>query len=159
VGGGLIVLRPARSAGAAPPLRVFRQAPRIVPPSGPSVASWLAAQELLARPGDEARLLDERLAPAPGLVRRVRAEPTGEGWTRAGPELRMSTGLTFGARVDPVAAEVVGLLDGRRTPREAMTVLAQRYDVPVDAFLPNLPGALRDLLRLGILVPVDGRGG
>ena len=51
-------------------------------------------------------------------------------------------------------AEVVGLLDGQRTPREAMAMFARRYRVHVSAFTGNLPGALVKLLELGLLVPV-----
>jgi methylase of polypeptide subunit release factors len=152
VGGGLIVLRTSRSARA---VRVLRDAPRIVPPAGASLERWLEGQELLAS-GDERALLDVPLAPAEGLERREVRAPSGAGWTDAEAQLRVTRGLAFGAGVDPIAAEVVGWLDGQRTPREALDLVARRFGVDSEPFLGGLPGALARLVQLGILHPPSG---
>jgi hypothetical protein len=72
-----------------------------------------------------------------------------------GLELRLTRGLRFSARVDPVAAALVGLLDGRRTVREAVSLFADRHRVPPELFLEDLPRAVGQLLHLGLLVPAD----
>jgi methylase of polypeptide subunit release factors len=154
VGGGLLVLRPAPRRRA--PALVIRDAPPLAPPLGASLARWLAAQALLADLENDEQILDLRLLPSPDLERTFRARPTGEGWTPVEPELRLRSGLRFGARVDPVAAELIGRLDGRRTPREAIGELAAAAGAPAQAFLPSLPAALRRLIALGLLVPPDG---
>lgn len=150
VGGGLIVLRHARHD---PPLRRYREAPRIVGEAGESLSRWIAAQDLLAELSDESELLDRRLVPAPDLERWERRKKDGKGWAPASIELVTPEGLRFAARVDPVLAEIVGLLDGSPTPREALRHVAGRMDVPVDPFLSALPSALSRLLRLGLVGP------
>ena len=85
--------------------------------------------------------------------------PTGKGWTTRSRELRIQTGLRFGANVDPVAEAIIGLLDGERTPRQALEIFGQRQGVALEPFLPGLPPALAKLLDLGLLVPVESIGG
>ncbi len=153
VGGGLFVLRRAREET---PVRTLRDAPPVGPgPVGDSVARWISAQSLLASVRDHAELLDIPLTPAPELRHVERKAPTGEGWTTRSRELRIREGLCFGAKVDPVAGEIVGLLDGERTPREALALFAERHGIGVEPFVVGLPTALAKLLELGILVPGD----
>ena|GEM_PF-2404930 len=151
--GGLLVV--GRDPGRRP-VRTFRDAPPPRPGRvGASLARWLAAQKLVADVGDATGLLDASLAPAPFLERVARAEPTGGGWEVTGTLLRAREGLRFGARVDPVAEEVVGMLGPGTTPRRAIEELAQRYGAPVGLFLNGLPGALEKLLELGLIVPAS----
>ncbi len=150
--GGLIVMR--RPRGPVP-LRVFRNASRIVPPAAASLRRWMAAQDLLQGIADDTELLDVRLSASPDLERHRRDQPTGEGWSLNPDEMRHRAGVLFGARVDPMTSELVGLLDGQRTPRQAMSLLAERIGVPAEPFLGGLPAALRRLLRLGLLVPAE----
>ena len=155
VGGGLLVLR---RAGAEAPIRTIREAPRISPgPVGDAIGRWISSQSLLSSIMDRAELLDTRLVPAPGLERVERTTPTGEGWTTRSRELRIQTGLRFGANVDPVAEEIVGLLDGERTPREALELFAGRHGIGVEPFLDGLTKALAKLLELGLLVQGDSQ--
>jgi methylase of polypeptide subunit release factors len=156
VGGGLLVLRPSRRPT---PVRVFRDAPPIVPPSGRSLERWLDGQELLAGLDDQTALLDVTLIPAADLERRYNRSATGEGWIGRGPQLRVTRGLAFGARVDPLAAELVGWLGPERTPRQALALLAAEFGVPAEPFLEGLPGALARLVSLGILHPSRERDG
>ena len=152
VGGGLLALRPARRPE---PHRHFRDAPPVVAPSGAMLGRWLDGQELLLGLEEEGRLLDTPLAPSPDLERRDVGKPTGDGWESGPTELRLTRGFTFGARVDPVAAAVVGLLDGTRTPRAALERFAAQHGVSTGLFLADLPAALRHLVDLGLLGPVD----
>ncbi len=100
-------------------------------------------------------MLDARLRPSPDLEQVTREHPTGEGWEDESVELRLTRGLRFSARVDPVAAALVGLLDGRRTVREAVALFAGRHRLPEEAFLEDLPRAVGRLLHLGLLIPAD----
>ena len=70
-------------------------------------------------------------------------------------ELRLTGGLCFSVCVDPVAAALVGLLDGKRSLREAVEVFGDRYGVPPEMFLQDLPTAIRQLVRLGLLIPAE----
>ena len=153
VGTGLVVMRPAR--GRTPWLE-FRDSPPILAGgAGDSIARTLAARDLAARLPSAEEMLEGRLRPSPDLERLARDHPTGEGWDPTGLELRLTRGLCFSARVDPVAAALVGLLDGRRTVREAVSIFADRHGVPPELFLGDAPRAVRNLLQLGLLVPAD----
>ena len=152
VGGGVIVLR--RSQGTRPHIEL-RDAPLIADgPAGESLSSWLDAQDFVASLRDDAELLDLVLVPSPDMERRDRQQPTGDGWSGALPQLQLRSGFRFGARVDLIAAELVGLLDGRRTPRAAVGVFAQQLNVPPEPLMRALPEALRRLVTLGLLIPV-----
>lgn len=150
VGAGLVVMRPAR--GRAPWLDI-RDAPPIAGSAGESIARTFSARDLLARLQSNEKLLRARLEPSPDLEQRERERSTGEGWESVALELRLTRGLCFAARADPVAAALVGLLDGRRTLGEAVDVFAGRHGVPPEMFLEDLPSAIRRLLELGLLVP------
>lgn len=153
VGSGLLVLRRARGDA---PIRTIRDAPPTSPGTlGDSLASWVSAQTLLASLSDHAQLMDTPLRPAPGLRSTERRAPTGDGWTTERRELRPDAGLRFGADVDPVAREIVGLLDGERTPRQALEKFAEDRGIGPEPFLDGLPGALAGLLELGLLVPAE----
>ncbi len=153
VGAGLVVMRPARGRG---PWLEIRDAPPITTTgAGDSIARMLAARDLAARLPSAKEMLEARLRPSPDLEQLAREHPTGDGWDRIELELRLTRGLCFSARVDPVAAALVGLLDGRRTVREAVSDFADRHGVPPELFLGDAPRAVRHLLQLGLLVPAD----
>lgn len=151
VGGGLLVLRPQRSST---PVRLFRESPRVGRKgAAETLEGWISAQSLLASLGDPEELLEVPLAPAPGMESVRRRAVDGDGWTESERKLRLSRGFRFEATVDPVIEEIVGFLDGRRTPLEALERFADGHGVEVGPFLPGLPGALCRLLELGLLVP------
>ncbi|HQR44755.1 MAG TPA: methyltransferase [Thermoanaerobaculia bacterium] len=153
VGGGLVVMRPARGRT---PWREARESPPIAPGgAGDSIARTLAARDLAARNPAGRELLEARLRPSPDLELVFRDRPTGEGWDGVSRDVRLTRGLRFAARLDPVAAALVGLLDGRRTVREAVSVFAGRHGVSPELFLDDAPRAVRELLHLGLLIP-DG---
>jgi len=151
VAGGLIVIGTGRGGE---PIRSYRDMPsRGKDAAGPSLGRWLSAQRLFAEVGDSAEILDAPLVPAPTLERTRRSEPTGSGWNQLQSELRPREGLRFGANVDPVAEEVVGLMGPGRTARQAMEEMAREHGVPVELFVDGLPGVISKLLELGVLVP------
>ena len=151
VGGGILTLRPSR---ASRPIRTFRDTPPWSPEgAAASLRGWIEAGTLRASVDEAAGLLDTLLVPAPGLESLRRREVGGDGWETRDRTLRLGRGVRFGASVDPVTEEIVGLLDGERTPREALAVLAERHGLEMERFLDGLPGALDRLLERGLLVP------
>lgn len=151
VGLGLIVMRPAH--GRKPWLEV-RDAPPIAGKAGESIARAMAARAMAAGNSDD-ELLDAQLRPSPDLEQRGRHRPNGEGWEGVTAELRLCRGLAFSARVDPVATALIGLLDGKRTLREALNLFAGNRHVPSEMFLEHLPAAIRRLLELGLVIPAN----
>jgi hypothetical protein len=134
-----------------PPWIEIRDAPATRGAAGESIAGLLKARDRLARLPDAVALLDLALRPAPDLERHDRRRPSAEGWGSAKSELRLASGYAFAARVDPVAAALVGRLDGTRTVREAAAVVAGSVGIPLESLLPGLPELVRKLMQLGLL--------
>jgi SAM-dependent methyltransferase len=148
IGAGLVVMR--RVEGRQPWIEV-REGPFRRGPAGASISGLLEARDRLARVSDDASLPEQRLRAAPELELRERRRPGEGGWRTESCELRLGRGYAFAARVDPVAAAIVGQLDGERTLREAAGAVAERFGLEPDALLPGLPGLARQLLGLGLL--------
>lgn len=151
VGSGLVVMRPA--AGRRPWLEM-RDAPPSRGPAGASIARVFAARDCLARLEADAAVLDLPLRPIAGLQQRATRQHGNDGWGKVSSELRAGDGFTFGARVDPVLAELVTRLDGRRSLRQLTQDWAEENGLTAVSFLPHLPAAVRQLLLLGLLEPV-----
>lgn len=149
VAAGVVLMRPA--VGRTPRLEV-REAPRMTGTTGESIARTLAARTLSAGASDE-ELLAARLVPSPDLEQRTRHRPAGDGWEFLGTELQLARGLTFSARVDPVATALIGLMDGTRTLRDTVQHFADSRNVASAPFLEHLPTAMRRLLDLGLVLP------
>jgi len=150
VGGGLVLMR--KTAGRVPWFEV-RTMPPAFGPCGESIARTLDARDFLARVPHDAALLDARLRLSPDAVATATQRATGNGWETSASELRLSRGLAFAARVDPVGAELAGYLDGERTVREAAAAFAAANAIPVEPLLPQLPQLIRQLAKLGLLLP------
>ena len=150
VGTGLVVMyRPQ----GRPPWLELRDAPPLLGAAGAAIAGVLAARDAAARLSDDAALLAARLRPAPDLEHHVRRHPDGDGWARADAALRLTRGLGFAVRADPVATALIGYLDGRRSVSAAAERVAAQGGVATAVLLPQLPAAVRRLLHLGLLVP------
>ena len=150
VGTGLVVMR--RTSGR-PPWLELRDAPPLRGPAGAAIARVLVARDAAARLRDDAALLEARLRPAPDLEYQSRQRPGGNGWLASGAELRLSRGLCFAVKADPVATALLGQLDGDRSVSEALERVAAQGGVTPALLMPQLPAAVRRLLHLGLLVP------
>jgi SAM-dependent methyltransferase len=150
VGGGLVLMH--RTSGRAPWFEI-RSMPPSFGPCGESIARTLDARDFLARVSQDAALLDARLRLSPDAAAIATQSATGDGWQRNASELRLTRGLAFAARVDPVGAELAGYLDGNRTVREAAVVFAAANAIPFEPLLPQLPRLIRQLAELGLLLP------
>jgi SAM-dependent methyltransferase len=153
VGAGLVVMH--RPRNRKPWLEV-RDAPPVIGPAGECIARTLAARDLVARAESDHELLAARLMPSPDLEYRARQRPSGSGWNPVRSELKLSRGLSFAVRADPVAVAIIGLLDGKRSVREAAEVFAGYHGVSPQSFLAELPAAVRHLLSLGCIIPAGG---
>lgn len=153
VGGGLLMLRPSPHAE---PIRVLRSAPAMGESSGRALQQWMRAHDCLAANEDDDTLLALKLRPAPELQQRVVLEAQAEGWQKRQQRLTLANGLGFSARADATLLGVVSLLDGTRSLREAAILHAERIGVEPKRPLLGLPAAVRQLLRLGMLVPPTG---
>ena len=151
VGSGLIVMR--RVTGRAP-WREFRDMPALALPDGESVARTVEARDRLLRMVTDDDLLEARLRPSPDLEYQAAQRPSGEGWDVVEARLTLAAGLRFAIHADPVAMAIIGRLDGRRSLREAAADFAAEHGMPVDFFLPNLPKAFREMIWLGLVLPV-----
>jgi methylase of polypeptide subunit release factors len=128
IGGGVVALR--RRPGANW-VAAF-EAPGAGVDSGAHLKRLIGAQDFLRA---AAELLDERLAPAEGLVVDVRLRQRGAQTTHVSIE----GGLGFQVEVAPAAAELLTRLDGE-------TRLSELAD-------PEAVGVVRQLLELGLVVP------
>lgn len=155
VGTGLVVMH--RPTGRTPWLEL-RDAPPLRGAAGASIAQVLAARDLAARLDDDAALLAACLQPNPALEHHVRRRPHGGGWAQTHAELRLARGLSFAVRADPLACLLIGYLDGRRSITAAASAVAAAAGVALAPLLAELPGAVRRLLQLGMLIPAEGTG-
>jgi len=150
VSSGLLMMREA--AGRTPWFEI-RAMPRRYGPCGESIARTLDARDFLARVPDDGALLEARLRLNADAVATTTERSSGNGWQRSATELRVTRGLAFAARVDPVGAELAGYFDGERTARAAAAAFAAANAIPVEPLLPQLPRLLRELTQLGLLLP------
>lgn len=129
---------------------------REMPPGGgrrgESLDRILAARDLAARNDDKA-LIDLKLAPRAGLEAIERRRPGANGWRVERVDLRAADGLRIAMRVDPLAADLLGWMDGSRSAVEAATAFAEARGLAAEAIIGALPALLRKLLEAGLLVP------
>ncbi|MBL8412843.1 MAG: methyltransferase [Propionivibrio sp.] len=129
---------------------------RELPPGGgrrgESLDRILAARDLAAR-SDDAALIELRLAPLAGLEAIERRRPGASGWCVERVDLRAADGLRIAMRVDPLAADLLGWMDGSRSAAEAATAFAQARGLAAETIIGALPALLRKLLEAGLIVP------
>lgn len=129
---------------------------RELPPGGgrrgESLDRILAARDLSAR-SDDAALIDLILVPLVGLEAIERRRPGANGWCVERVDLRAADGLRIAMRVDPLAADLLGWMDGTRSAGAAATAFAQARGLAAGTIIGALPALLRKLLEAGLFVP------
>lgn len=118
---------------------------------GQALARTLAARDIAAR-HDDAALMGLMLTPVAGLLASETRRATTSGWQVASVDLRPADGLRIRLRVDPLAAELLGWLDGSRSVADAARAFAAARSLPPEPLLGALPALLRRLLEAGLLV-------
>lgn len=150
VGSGLLIVRPV--TGRLPWCE-YRDAPPLLGAAGECIDHTLRCRDYLARLENKDRLLDEVLVPASALELRTRAGLGSGQWNTLGRQLSQTCGLGFTLNLDPVAASIVAMLDGKRTLRELVQAFAAEHGVAPEYFLPQLPAAITELIHRGMLEP------
>ena len=110
------------------------------------------AGETVAREWTDAQLLAGKfhLHPDHLVDTHLRCEPTG--WTQGPLTLRPQPGLAFPGRLDGPLLQILAALDGTRTLAAALEICAARSGGDVAALTAPALGALRKLLRAGLLI-------
>ncbi len=119
----------------------------------------IAAQDLLSGLADDRRLLDARLVVAGDHRLRQELGIENGGWALKGAVLEQTMGLPFPCGVDGFVAGMVAGCDGKRSVRDLVDQVVQRVGEPPDAVIPACVGAVKKLLRCGLLAPVVSDGG
>lgn len=136
----------------------IQNAPPMQGPIGETLARCLDARERLARPDGLEQILETRFVPVAELQRLQRSQLVDGRWRPQQEELRLGSGMLFGARVDPVAMRILARLDGERTLAEAGVEVALALNQPRDGFRAGLPSLAQRLLKLGMIVPAGATG-
>jgi hypothetical protein len=97
-------------------------------------------------------LLDEVLAPAMPL----RAEVPIPTRSRDHALVHIDDGTYASVEAAPRAADVIGELDGTRTLRKAVTLVARRHEVPAETLQRQALKLARELIELGALRFAEG---
>jgi methylase of polypeptide subunit release factors len=142
--GAIILHRGAN--GRAPEIRIDEVEEDELDGAGDQVLRAFENRERLAgmRSAD---LLDEKLAPAMPL----RAEVPLPTRSRDHAVVHVDDGTYASVEAAPRAADVIGELDGERTLRKAIRVVAGRFEVPAQTLERQALKLVRELLELGAL--------
>ncbi len=147
---GAVVLR--RRSGAANWVREHELPPGGPRPAGEHILRLFAAQDFLTGLGDERALLAERFVLAGRSRVEQRVVLSGGAWTVAASTVELDEGLAFAAGIDPVIAELLAGLDGRRTLAEAAGELADRQGADRESAASSAVRVVRGLFELGLVV-------
>ncbi|MGI9002766.1 MAG: DUF7059 domain-containing protein [Pseudonocardia sp.] len=158
-GSSVSMLDPASGSSAGPATVVFEDLPgELDDPLGPEVAGWLDRVDWLRAHARDDALLGARLALAPTAVLERYAVPgtdPGEGWTEVGATVARSDGPRWRHEVDDPAAALLAGCRGDLALGELAELLAIAHDRPVGQLIGAALPAVRELVRHGVLLPVD----
>jgi len=139
----------SRAAGREPWVEM-----RDLPPcdglGGAAFDRVLAARDSALR-HDDAALCVLALSPIAGLEAIERRRPGPLGWQVESVDIRPSDGLRFTLRIDPVAADLLGWLDGTRSAADAAHAFAIASGRNPQTIVAALPALLRSLLEAGLI--------
>nr|WP_211176732.1 methyltransferase [Pseudonocardia acidicola] len=156
VGFGYLLLRRLEDPTAEPTVVVEDMLGAVDDPLGPEMAGWLERVDWLRAHASDEALLGARLALAPTAVLERYAVPGDEGWADAGAAVMRSDGPRWRHEIDAPAAALLAGCRGELPLEELLTLLAFAHDVPLDALVAATLPAVREFVRHGMLLPVDG---
>lgn len=148
VGMGLITMRRTDRDAPLHVLEDVRQA--VEQPSGPAIADWFAAHDLLATTTDD-KLLDARPARAGEIVRTTDQLTGPDGWRAARQVLRQSRGMRWEIEIDDAMTALVAGCDGATPLRVVLGLLASALGSPIDDVAAAALPVVRDLIARGFL--------
>ena len=119
---------------------------------GDLILSTFAAHDLLLEMESD----DKLLAIKPRLAAHVRLEQvcnqSGHSWHAESLTLRLTSGFPFHWKVQPLVAEFLATCDGTRTAGQAVEVLAESANAPVDIVRRECLAMMRKLIERGFVV-------
>ncbi|MHA6795117.1 DUF7782 domain-containing protein [Pseudonocardia bannensis] len=160
VGFGHILLRRLPEGTDTEPTVVFEDLPgALEDPLGPEMAGWLDRVAWLRAHASDDALLDARLAVAPTVVLErydVPGSAEDAGWSEAGAAVVRADGPRWRHEVDAPAAALLAGCRGELPLSELLALLSFAHDRPVDELVAATLPAVREFVRHGILLPVEG---
>jgi hypothetical protein len=124
-------------------------------PLGPEVAAWLDRVDWLRAHATDDALLDTRLRLTDGVVLERYATAGDDGWIEEGTVVARAEGPRWRHEVDEPAAALLAGCWGALPLRDIVGLLAFAHDRPVDALVAAALPAVREMVRHGLLVPVE----
>ncbi|MFC5994778.1 methyltransferase [Pseudonocardia hispaniensis] len=156
IGFGHILLR---RTDATPTVVVEDLPGELADPLGVEAAGWLDRVEWLRLHRSDEALLGARLALTPTAVLERYSTPGGDtGWADAGATLVRGDGPRWRHEVDEPAAALLAGCRGELPLSELIALLSFALDRPYDAMVAATLPAVREFVRHGVLLPVDGCG-
>ncbi|MHC4474365.1 MAG: methyltransferase [Planctomycetota bacterium] len=121
--------------------------------SGDQIERLFAAEDLLEGLAEDKQLLDQRLRldEHHHLEHQLKVEDGR--WALASARLYASKGVPFAGNVDMYTANLLALLDGRRTLRQAISELADQTQADPEKLVSACHAAVRKLMQSGFLSP------
>ncbi len=156
VGFGFLLLRRHHAPGLEPTVVVEDLPGELTDGLGPEMAAWLdRVTWLRSHPADD-DLLAARMRLSPEVVLERAATVGDEGWSEISATVRRWGTPSWEHEVDDVAAALLAGCRGDLPLSELLELLAFAHDRPVDDLTGPTLVAVRELVRHGLLVPVDG---
>ncbi|RZT85357.1 methyltransferase family protein [Pseudonocardia sediminis] len=159
VGFGFLLLRRHDRPGLTPTVVVEDLPGELTDGLGAEMAGWLDRTAWLRdNPGDD-DLLGTRLRLAPeALLERasVANDPDVDGWAAIQTTVRRWGTPSWEHDVDDVAASLLAGCRGDLPLSELVALISFAHDLPENALVTAMLPAVRELIRHGLLLPVDG---
>ncbi|MDN5916284.1 MAG: methyltransferase [Pseudonocardia sp.] len=159
VGFGFLLLRRHASPGIEPTVVVEDLPGELTDGLGPEMAGWLDRTTWLRDNSRDDDLLGARLRLAPeALLERasVANDPDVDGWRALQTTVRRWGTPSWEHDVDDVAASLLAGCRGDLPLSELVALLSYAHDRPADTLIGAMLPAVRELVRHGLLLPVDG---
>jgi methylase of polypeptide subunit release factors len=147
---GLVTMQ--RSAGANW-FRVDPQPQAQTRGLGEDITRIFELKDFLSSLENDEALLNCALRARPELRLDVRYEPSADGWRAVLHNIRIDSGLSFNAEVDPLAADFIGRCDGRRPVAAVLAEVAAAHHLEIGKITSGSLFVIRHLIERGFLVP------
>ncbi|HEV7906779.1 MAG TPA: methyltransferase [Pseudonocardiaceae bacterium] len=124
-------------------------------PLGPESAAWLDRVDWLRTNGSAEALLATRFAVPDTVLLEEVSSPSEDGWSAVVRRLHRTDGPGWQHELDELAAALLAGCRGALPLEDLVTLLSFAHDQPLDALISAALPVVRDLVRHGMLVPVQ----
>lgn len=125
-------------------------------PLGPETSAWLDRVDWLRANGSAESLLATRFTVPESVLLEEVSSPAEDGWTSVVRRLHRQDGPGWQHELDEVAAALLGGCRGTLPLEDLVTLLAFAHDLPEEGLAEAALPVVRDLVRHGMLAPVQG---